>query len=224
MNASGLPFNSLAAVERGPDGRTNPMVNAGAIATTSLVPGGSAEVRWEFLHDGLSRFAGRRLGLDEEVYASASATNHRNRALANLLESYGCLGCDPAEATDRYTRQSCLQVSATELAVMAATLANGGINPLTKERVVESAVCHFALAVMATAGLYETSGEWLYDVGVPGKSGIGGGIVVVSPGKGALATFAPPLDEFGNSVKGQLAARFLSRRLGLTLFASEPAT
>jgi glutaminase len=223
-NATGLPFNSLAAVERGPDGRTNPMVNAGAIATASLTLGGSQDERWEFIRSGLSRFAGRPLGLDEEVYASASATNHRNRALANLLESYGRLGSDPAAAVDLYTRQSCLRVSVTELAVMGATLANGGVNPLTGERVVDAAVCHFTLAVMTTAGLYETSGDWLYDVGVPGKSGIGGGIVVVSPGKGALATFAPPLDEFGNSVKGQLAARFLSRRLGLTLFASEPAT
>jgi glutaminase len=226
-NATGLPFNSLTAVEHGPDGRTNPMVNAGAIATTSLAPGGSRDERWVFLRDGLSRFAGRPLSPDEEVYASASATNHRNRALANLLASYGRLGCDPAEATDRYTRytrQSSLQVSATELAAMGATLANGGANPRTNERVVDAAVCHFTLAVMTTAGLYETSGDWLYDVGVPGKSGIGGGIVVVSPGKGALATFAPPLDEFGNSVKGQLAARFLSRRLGLTLFASEPAS
>ena len=223
-NATGLPFNSLAAVERGPDGRTNPMVNAGAIATASLIPGGSQDERWEFLREGLSRFAGRPLSLDEEVYASASATNHRNRALANLLETYGRLGCDPVEAVDLYTRQSCLQVSATELAVMGATLANGGVNPLTGERVVDGAACHFTLAVMTTAGLYESSGDWLYDVGVPGKSGIGGGIVVVSPGKGALATFAPPLDTFGNSVKGQLVARFLSRRLGLTLFASEPAT
>jgi len=221
-NATGLPFNSLTAVERGPDGRTNPMVNAGAIATTSLAPGGSQGERWEFLREGLSRFAGRPLPLDEEVYASASATNHRNRALANLLESYRRLGCDPAEAVDLYTRQSCLRVTATELAVMGATLANGGVNPRTDERVVDAAVCHFTLAVMTTAGLYETSGDWLYDVGVPGKSGIGGGIVVVAPGKGALATFAPPLDPFGNSVKGQLAARFLARRLGLSLFVSEP--
>jgi glutaminase len=224
VNATGLPFNSLAAVERGPDGRTNPMVNPGAIATASLAPGETVEDRWKFLHDGLSRFAGRALPLDDEVYASASATNHRNRALADLLQSYRLLGCDPVEAVDLYTRQSCLRVTATDLAVMGATLANGGVNPRTRQRVVEASVCHFALAVMATAGLYETSGDWLYDVGVPGKSGIGGGIVVVSPGKGALAAFAPPLDGFGNSVRGQLAARFLSLRLGLTLFASEPAT
>jgi glutaminase len=224
VNATGLAFNSLAAVERGRDGRTNPMVNAGAIATTSLAPGATAESRWAFLLDGLSRFAGRPLALDEEVYASASATNHRNRDIASLLADHGRLWCDPAEAVDRYTRQSSLRVSATELAVMGATLADGGVNPLTREQVVDAAVCHFTLAVMTTAGLYETSGDWLYDVGVPGKSGISGGIVVVAPGKGALATFAPPLDGFGNSVKGQLAARFLSRRLGLSLFVSEPET
>ena len=223
VNATGLPFNSLAAVERGPHGRTNPLVNPGAISTASFAPGGTLAARWSFLRAGLSRFAGRDLQLDDEVYASASATNHRNRALADLLQTYDLLGCDPMEAVDLYTRQSCLRVSVTDLAVMGATLANGGVNPRTKDRVVEATVCHFALAVMATSGLYETSGDWLYDVGVPGKSGIGGGIVVVSPGKGALATFAPPLDSFGNSVRGQLAARFLSHRLGLTLFASEPA-
>jgi glutaminase len=224
VNATGLPFNSLSAVERGPDGRTNPLVNPGAIATASLAPGDTAAAKWKFLSDGLSRFAGQALPIDDEVYASASATNHRNRALADLLQTYRLLGCDPVEAVDLYTRQSCLRVTATDLAVMGATLANGGVNPRTQERVVENRVCHFTLAVMATAGLYETSGDWLYDVGVPGKSGIGGGIIVVSPGKGALATFAPPLDGYGNSVKGQLAARFLSHRLGLTLFASEPET
>src|SRR4030095_6319563 len=174
--------------------------NPGAIATASLAPGGTAAARWSFLHDGLSRFAGRALPIDDEVYASASATNHRNRALADLLQAYRLLGCDPVDAVDLYTGQSCLRVTATDLAVMGATLANGGVNPRTQERVVDSPVCHFALAVMATAGLYESSGDWLYDVGVPGKSGIGGGIIVVSPGKGALATFAPPLDGDGRHV------------------------
>jgi glutaminase len=127
------------------------------------------------------------------------------------------------EAVDLYTRQCSLNVSAKDLAVMGATLADGGVNPVTKERVVDPAVCHYALAVMTTAGLYETSGDWLYSIGLPGKSGIGGGIVTVSPGKGGLGTFAPPLDRAGNSVRGQLAARFLSRGLGLSLFASRPA-
>jgi glutaminase len=222
-NSTGLPFNSLAAVERSRDGRTNPMVNAGAIATTSLAPGADEAARWRFIHDGLSRFAGRTLPLNEEVYVSASESNFRNRSIANLLQSYARIYCDPVLATDLYTRQCSLNVSAKDLAVMGATLADGGVNPLTRQRVVDPEVCHYALAVMATAGLYETSGDWLYDVGLPGKSGIGGGIVTVSPGKGGLGTFAPPLDKEGNSVKGQLVARFLSQRLGMDLFVSSPA-
>jgi glutaminase len=198
------------------------MVNAGAIATTSLLPGSDAGARWKHLVDGLSRFAGRRLSVNEDVYRSASATNQRNRSIAALLHERGRVYCDPAEAVDLYTRQSCLGVTARDLATMGATLADGGVNPLTGERVVDAATCRNTLAVMTTAGLYETSGDWLYDVGLPGKSGIGGGIVVVSPGKGGLGTFAPPLDEAGNSVRGQLAARFLSRRLGLDLFLSKP--
>jgi glutaminase len=221
VNATGLAFNSLEGVERF-DGRTNPMVNSGAIATTSLVPGANLAEKWKFIHDGQSRFAGRKLPLNEEVYASASETNFRNQSIARLLQSYGRIYMDPAEATDLYTRQCSLNVSARDLAVMGATLADGGVNPLTKERVVNAEVCHYVLAVMATAGLYETSGEWLYDIGLPGKSGIGGGIVTVSPGKGGLGTFAPPLDKAGNSVKGQLVAKFLSQRLGMDLFVSKP--
>jgi glutaminase len=223
VNATGLAFNSLAAIEQGDAGRTNPMVNAGAIATTSLVPGVTPGDKWRYIHIGLSRFAGRTLSLNEEVYRSASETNYRNQSIARLLQSYGRIYMDPAEATDLYTRQCALNVSARDLAVMGATLADGGVNPITKERVVAPAVCHYALAVMATAGLYETSGEWLYEIGLPGKSGIGGGIVAVSPGKGGLGTFSPPLDKAGNSVKGQLVAKFLSQRLGMDLFVSKPS-
>ena len=221
-NATGLAFNSLGAVEQGMMGRTNPMVNSGAIATTSLAPGATPAEKWEFIHAGLSKFAGRNLPMNEEVYASASATNFRNQSIARLLQSYGRLYMDPAEATDLYTKQCSLNVSARDLAVMGATLADGGVNPITKERVVDASVCHYALAVMATAGLYETSGDWLYHIGLPGKSGIGGGIVTVSPGKSGLGTFAPPLDAAGNSVKGQLVAQFLSQRLGMDLFVSQP--
>jgi glutaminase len=222
-NSTGLPFNSLAAVERSRDARTNPMVNPGAIAATSLVPGDSAEERWAFLHEGLSAFAGRNLTLDDEVYSSVSATNARNHSIARLLQSYGRLYCDPAEAVDLYTRQCSLHVTARDLAVMGATLADGGMNPVTKQPVVEPSVCHYTLAVMLSAGLYEGSGEWLYDVGLPAKSGIGGGIVTVSPGKGGMGTFAPLLDDDGNSVKGQKVARFLSARLGMDLLISIPA-
>jgi glutaminase len=196
------------------------MVNAGAIATTSLVPGANKDEKWKFIHDGLSRFAGRKLPLNEEVYESASATNFRNRSIARLLQSYDRIYCDAREATDLYTRQCSLNVSAHDLAVMGATLADGGVNPITKQRVVDTSVCHYALAVMITAGMYETSGDWLYDIGLPGKSGIGGGIVAVSPGKGGFGTFGPRLDSAGNSVKGQLAAKFLSQRLGMDLFVS----
>lgn len=223
VNATGLPFNSVMAVELSASRLTNPMVNSGALAATSLVPGATAEGKWRCIHEGLSRFAGRPLPLNEAVYASASATNHRNQGIARLLWSYGRLSFDPAETVDLYTRQSSLEVTARDLAVMGATLADGGVNPLTGERVIDAAHCRHVLAVMATAGLYETSGDWLYDIGLPGKSGVGGGIVTVAPGKGGLGTFAPPLDGAGNSVKGQLAARFLSERLGLSLFASKPA-
>ena len=222
VNGTGLPFDSLTAVEQSVDGRTNPMVNAGAIATTSLVPGETAEARWRFVHEGLSCFAGRTLGLNDEVYESASKTNSRNQSIARLLRSYDRIYNDPAESIDLYTRQCSLNVSARDLAVMGATLADGGVNPVSGERVIDAATCRHTLAVMTTAGLYETSGDWLFDIGLPGKSGIGGGIVTVAPGKGGLGTFAPPLDAAGNSVKGQLAAAFLSRRLGLDLFASEP--
>ena len=220
VNATGLPFNALSAIERDPEGRTNPMVNPGAVAAASLVPGATFDDRWAFLADGLSRFAGHALELDEEVLACALASNARNRAIVQLLQSYGRIAGDPVEALELYTRQCSLNVTATDLAVMGATLADGGVNPLTKARVVDPESGKRALAVMATAGLYETSGDWLYDVGLPGKSGIAGGIVAVAPGKGALGAFAPRLDAAGNSVKGQLAARFLSQELGMSLFAS----
>ena len=222
VNATGRAFNSLEAIERGPGGQTNPMVNSGAIATTSLVPGDGFEDKWKFIHAGLSKFAGRTLSLNDEVYVSALETNFRNQSIARMLQGFGRIYLEPALAVDLYTKQCALNVTAMDLAVMGATLADGGVNPITRARVVDASVCHYALAVMATAGLYETSGDWLFDVGLPGKSGIGGGIVAVSPGKGGLGTFAPPLDAAGNSVKGQLAAEFLSRKLGMDLFVSQP--
>lgn len=222
VNATGLPFNSVMAIELNADRTMNPMVNAGAIATTSLAPGANAEARWAFVRDGLSRFAGRELVMDQEVYESEAASNQRNQGIARLLQGYGRMYSDPDEATDIYTRQCALNVTARDLAVMGATLADGGVNPVTKERVVDEDRCRRVLAVMATAGLYEQSGDWLYEVGLPGKSGVAGGIVTIAPGKGGLAVFSPPLDSAGNSVRGQLVTRFLSERLGLNLFASQP--
>jgi len=222
-NATGLPFNAPEAVVRSADGRTNPMVNPGAITATSHISGATPGARWTNVLAGLSAFAGRSLALDEEIYASATATNTANRKLASLLEERRLLGCDAATALDLYTRQSSLAVSARDTALMGATLAGGGVNPVTGRRVVSAEACRHTLAAMATAGLYETSGDWLAGVGLPGKSGIGGAMVTVSPGKGALGTYAPLLDAAGNSVKGQLAAKFLSRALGLDVFASAPA-
>jgi glutaminase len=222
VNSTGLPFNSIMAIELHPRQLTNPMVNSGALATTSLVPGATIEAKWRFILDGLSRFAGRALALNDVVFASASRSNHRNQAIARLLWDYERLYHDPAETTDLYTRQSSLNVTARDLAVMGATLADGGVNPLSGERVIDAEICRPVLAVMATAGMYETSGDWLYTVGLPGKSGVGGGIITVAPGKGGMGSFAPPLDAAGNSVKGQLAAQYLSRHLGLDIFASTP--
>lgn len=222
VNNTGLPFNSVIAIERIEEGTSNPMVNAGAIAATSLAPGRTAAEKWQFIHHQLSRFAGRTLTLNEEVYQSEAATNQRNKGLAKILQAYDRIFFDPLEATDVYTKQCSLNVTAKDLAVMAATLANGGVNPLTKERIIDPIHCQHVLSVMVTAGLYENSGDWLYETGLPGKSGVSGGLVAVSPGKGGIGTFAPPLDEAGNSVKGQLVACFLSQQLGLNLFASKP--
>jgi glutaminase len=223
VNATGLPFNSVMAVELSESRTMNPMVNAGAIATTSLVPGGSVDEKWAYVLDGMSSFAGRPLDLDDEVYASEVATNLRNRGIAHLLESYGRMYFDPDDATEVYTRQCSLRVTAEDLAVMGATLADGGVNPRTGARVIAAEHCKRVLAVMATAGLYERSGDWMYEVGLPGKSGVSGGIVTVSPGKGGLGTYAPPLDAEGNSVRGQLLTRLVAESLGLNIFASEAA-
>lgn len=220
VNNTGLPFNSVVAIELNDGHPMNPMVNAGAIATTALLPASDSDERWALIRDGLSAFAGRRLELDGEVYASEADTNERNRAIAQLLESYGRIDSDPLAAVDVYTRQCSLLVTSTDLAQMGATLANGGANPTTGVRVVSADVARDTLAVLASTGLYERSGEWLFEIGLPGKSGVSGGIVTVSPGKGAVGVFSPRLDGAGNSVRGQLATRYLARALGLDVFAS----
>ena len=223
VNATGLGFDSVMAIELHGGRAVNPMVNAGAMATTSLVPGASIDDCWNFIREGLSRFAGRELEIDPVVYASETSSNLRNRGIAQLLDSYGQLHADPEETTDLYTRQCSLLVSAADLALMGATLADGGVNPKTGEQVIAAHHCKHVLAAMATAGLYEHSGDWLFEVGLPGKSGVSGGIVTISPGKGGFGVFSPPLDEAGNSVRGQLATRYVSEKLGLNVFASKPA-
>ena len=187
---------------------------AAPAATGDATPAAFAKARAE-------RFAA--LPIDRSTYESASASNFRNRALAWTLRGRDRLYGAPDEVLDLYTRQSCLAVTARDLAIMGATLADGGVNPVTGQRVLDQALCHHVLAVMIIAGLYESSGDWFYRVGLPGKSGIGGGIVTVSPGKAGLGSYSPPLDAAGNSVRGQLSARYLSQRLGLDLLTSAPA-
>ena len=223
VNNTGLPFNSVMAIELNNGHPLNPMVNAGALATTALVPGGSADEQWEAIHAGLSAFAGRSLELDEEVYLSEKATNQRNQAIARLLQSYGRVE-HPLEAVDLYTKQCSLRVNAHDLALMGATLADGGVNPVTGEQVVSPEVCRDTLAVLASTGMYEGSGDWLFQIGLPGKSGVSGGIVTVAPGKGGIGVFSPRLDSAGNSVRGMRATAHLSRGLGLNIFASDAYT
>lgn len=222
VNNTGLAFNSVMALELNGGHPMNPMVNAGAIATTALMPGVTDAEKWTSIRDGLSAFAGRTLALDEDVYHSEMLTNRRNQALGRLLSSYGRLEGDSDAVVDVYTRQCALTVTTHDLAVMGATLADGGVNPVTGERVVSAEVCRDTLAVVAASGLYERSGEWLFEIGIPAKSGVAGGIVAVSPGKGAAGAFSPRLDSAGNSVRSQLAIAHLSRSLGLNLFASAP--
>lgn len=224
VNNTGLPFNSVIAVELNDGHPMNPMVNAGALATTALLPGSTPEAQWDLLHDGLSRFAGRRLEVDQEVYTSESRTNARNKAIARLLQSYGRIDADPLTVVDLYTRQCALLVTARDLAVMGATLADGGVNPLTGDQVVSAQVCRDTLAVLSATGMYEQSGEWLFEIGMPAKSGVSGGIVAIAPGKGGIGTFSPRLDPAGNSVRGRRVTRYLSRALGLNIFASSVHT
>lgn len=221
VNNTGLPFNSVMAIELNNGSAMNPMVNAGAITTTALMPGRTPAEQWERIRTGLSAFAGRQLAMDGDVYTSEMSTNQRNLAIARLLESYGRLDADPIEMVDIYTRQCALLVTSHDLAVMGATLADGGMNPVTGEQVVSRDVCRDTLAVIAASGMYERSGEWLFEIGIPAKSGVSGGIVAVAPGKGALGAFSPRLDDAGNSVRGRRAIAYLSRALGLNLFASD---
>lgn len=220
VNNTGLSFNSVMAIELNDGHPMNPMVNAGAIATTSFMPGDTSVEQWENIRTGMSRFAGRSIELDGAVYRSEIANNQRNKALARLLESYHQITGDPMDAVDVYTRQCSLLVTTRDLAVMGATLSAGGINPVTGARVVSPDVCRDTLAVLASTGLYERSGDWLFEVGLPAKSGVSGGIVAIAPGKGAIGTFSPLLDSAGNSIRGQQATAHLSRALGLNVFAS----
>ena len=226
VDPTGMRFNSIVAVEfaqkvlGGPE--INPLVNPGAITATSMLKGSSRDAFWKDLLAYYSDFAGRPLSVDKEVFKSESDTNQRNQAIGYLMYAYGFIKSDPMQATDIYTEQCSVAVNAKDLATMAATLANGGKNPVTGKTVMKAENVPGVLAVMAIAGLYDDSGKWLYRTGLPGKSGVGGGLIGVSPGKFGIAVISPPLDEAGNSVRAQKAITDISNSVGGNPYASKP--
>jgi glutaminase len=226
VDATGMRFNSIVAVEMaqkalgGPE--MNSLVNPGAIATTSMVKGASRDEIWKSILAFYSEFAGRPLLVNQEVFKSESDTNQRNQAIGMLMYAYGYIKAEPQRATDIYTEQCSVSVNAKDLATMAGTLANGGKNPVTGRQVMKVENVPKVLAVMATAGLYDDSGKWLYRTGLPGKSGVGGGIIAVSPGKFGIAVISPPLDDAGNSVRAQKAIADISNALGGNPYAVKP--
>ena len=222
VDATGQVFNSIVAVEQMRGKEINPLVNPGASAATSLVAGKDSAAIWKSILDKHGEFAGRKLSLNMPVYISEAGDNLRNQAIAHLLFAYGRMYFDPVQATDIYTKQCAINVSAKDLATMGATLANGGTNPVTKKKVVSPETVMYTLPVMATAGLYDDSGIWYYNSGLPAKSGVGGGIVAVCPGKFGIGVVSPPLDAAGNSVKAQMVIKYVVEKLGANPFLIQP--
>jgi len=222
VEPTGAPFNALKDNFLQGSGPLNPMVNAGAITTVSLIDAEDSDARWSLILDRYGAFAGEHLGIIEPVYVSVGASNYRNRALVNLLKESGRLGADAASTLDVYNRQSSVAVTTLQLATMGATLANGGLNPRTGKRAMAAELVDEVLAVMLMAGFYDESGRWAYDVGLPAKSGVGGGIVAVVPGRMALAAYSPRLSPAGNSVRGMRALTAIAEEVGLSLFLGPP--
>ena len=223
VEPTGLPFNSRMAIELYPEQRSvNPLVNAGAIAAVSLVQATSEQDRWNKIIDNFNGYAGAELTVLEDVYDSEYETAFGNRAIANLLFNYGRLYSDAEEALRVYTRECSVGVSARDLGMMGATLANGGVNPVTDRRMLPAEHVPELLAIMATAGFYDESGEWMFTAGLPAKTGVGGGIVAVVPGRFAIAAFSPRLNEAGNSVRSLNAIRDIAGALGVGVFGANP--
>ena len=222
VEPTGMAFNSKMALEVYEARSVNPLVNAGAIAAVSLVKAESEEDRWKQVNANLEAFAGGKLPLLEDVYTSEYETAWGNRGIANLLYNYGRLYCDAEEALRVYTKQCSVGINAKDLAIMGATLANEGVNPITKKEVLASEHVPELLAIMATAGFYDESGEWMYSAGLPAKTGVGGGIVAVVPGKFAIVAFSPRLNEAGNSIKAMKAIRHIAGELGVGLYGANP--
>lgn len=218
VEPSGDAFNSISLNPK-TGAPLNPMINAGAIATASLVQGETTGKQWERIVDSISTFAGRKLCLDEDVYRSESETGFRNRAIAWMLKNFGIIDGEPMASLENYFRQCSLLVDCRDLAYMAATLANGGVHPVTGERALPVEHVERVLSVMATCGMYDFAGSWLYEIGMPAKSGVGGGIIAVLPGRFGIGIFSPRLDPKGNSVRGIRVCQHLSRDFGLHVFS-----
>lgn len=220
VSPTGLPFNSVMALELHGDKPLSPLVNAGAMAAASLVKAASREERWQRILEMQRRLGAKDIVMSNELNNSEQTTNFHNRGIAWLLFAAGYMYCDPMEACDVYTRQCSTLLTTVELATIGATIAARGRNPLTDEQVLKPENCACIMAEMTMEGLYDSSGAWAYTVGLPGKSGVGGGIVTIVPGIMGIAAFSPPLDPVGNSVRGQKMAAFVARELGYNLYAS----
>lgn len=218
-DATGLPFNSIMALLLENDHPSTPLVNAGAISACSMIlPTGNADGKWNAIRNFIEELCGSKVEVIEELYHSESASNFNNRSIAWLLRNYGRIYDDPEMSLDLYTRQCSLGVTARQLAIMSATIAFGGVNPVTRREVFKPHLAPRITSMMATVGFYEHTGDWLFSTGLPAKSGVGGGIMAVVPGKIGIAAFAPPLDTSGNSSKAQKALGYIAQRLNLNIF------
>lgn len=218
VEPTGMPFNSIIAIELNKQRAINPLVNAGAIAAVSMLKAADPAQRWAKIERGFNDFAGEELSVLEDVYTSEAESNFRNVSIAYLLYNYERLYSDPLEAVDVYTRQCSVGVNTAQLAMMGATLANGGVNPKTGKTLIKSEYVDEVLSVMMMAGFYDESGLWSYEVGLPGKTGVGGGIVVVVPGQMAIAAFSPRLNEAGNSVRAMGAIKYIAEQLNYSVY------
>ena len=221
-DATGLPFNSIIAILLENDHPSTPLVNAGAITACSMVnPMGDADKKWAAIVENITQLSGSAPDLIEELYRSESETNFNNRSIVWLLKNYNRIYDDPDLSLDIYTRQCSLGITAEQLSVCGATIANRGVNPKTGRSVFDASFSPQITSLIATVGFYEHTGDWLYTSGIPAKTGVGGGVMGVLPGIMGISAFAPPIDESGNSVKAQLAIKHIMNKLGLSVFSGD---
>lgn len=224
-DATGLPFNSIMAILLEKDHPSTPLVNAGAITADSMVqPIGDSDKKWEAIVNNITELCGSAPQLIDELYKSESATNFNNRSITWLLKNYNRIYDDPDMSLDLYTRQCSLGITAQQLSVCAATIANDGLNPATKKQVFDASLSPKITSLIATVGFYEHTGDWLYTSGIPAKTGVGGGVMGIMPGLFGISAFAPPIDGAGNSVKAQLAIKHIMNKLGLSIFNGDRVT